>query len=127
MIYTPAAGYIGTDVFRVASSDCGGGFDTTTITITIANCALASSSAMVAQQGLSIFPNPNSGSFACNLTMPQQAGVTYVITNVLGEKIKTYSSVTNVPLNIEASLPAGVYFLTATSVSGNYNARFIVK
>ena len=127
MYYTPTTGFTGTDVFSVVVKDCGGASDSTTVSVTVSNCALAATAIKLPTQSLNIYPNPNNGSFVCNLTSADCREVSYIITNLLGEKIKEITTFTNTSVNIETGLPAGVYFITATTGSGNYNTRFIVR
>jgi hypothetical protein len=128
--YTPASGYTGSDSFRVQVTDCSPGYTTaiytTTIYVMVKNCDLALPLPPQAETGLSVFPNPNGGAFTVKVSSDNNEEVFISITNVIGEKVKQLFMSTNQPTVITADAPAGVYFLSAITKDGGYNAKVVV-
>ena len=73
--------------------------------------------------GVSIYPNPNKGCFTVNVTSNNDEHVQLVITNVIGETVKTISTKTNKAVSINIDMAAGVYFVTATTAHGKYSSK----
>jgi streptogramin lyase len=69
-------------------------------------------------QEMAIYPNPNNGSFTVSIKSTNTASANVVITNVVGEKIKEISAVTNTPMIVELNVAMGIYFVTATTPNG---------
>ena len=73
--------------------------------------------------GMEVYPNPNRGSFAVNIASATKETVHVVIINAMGEKVDELVSETNKPIAMKETVAAGVYFVTATSVSGRVTSR----
>ena len=77
---------------------------------------------------LSVFPDPvRAGMCTVSLSANTEEQVQLLITDVSGRIVQKAYSVTNRPLNIELPVPAGVYFLSATTVNGKWHAKIIVE
>ena len=77
---------------------------------------------------LSVFPNPNTGSFTMQLSSPTGTTVHFVITNILGEKIKETDSDTNTPAAVTLNVAGGIYFVSAITADGSrYMQKVIVR
>ena len=77
---------------------------------------------------LSVFPNPNTGSFTMQLSSPTGTTVHFVITNILGEKIKETDSGTNTPAAVTLNVAGGIYFVSAITADGSrYMQKVIVR
>jgi hypothetical protein len=79
------------------------------------------------QQGITVFPNPSTGVFSLLIssTINEQALIT--ITNVFGEKIKEFSTTTNLTTREQLCVPAGIYFLSATTGGKEYKEKIIIQ
>ena len=76
---------------------------------------------------ISLFPNPNTGSFTLKMTSTQAEPVQIIIMNVAGEKVKEISGITNGETYVQFNQPAGMYFLSATTSHGTLNEKLIVR
>ncbi len=65
-----------------------------------------------------VLPNPNTGSFRLILQSDQPQNVHYIITNLLGQKVKEFNAFSSKPTDINLNEPAGVYFISATTETG---------
>ncbi len=77
--------------------------------------------------GLTVFPNPSTGTFSVNLSMAYDETMSVVITNVLGETVKEISASTNRATEVTMAQPAGIYLLSAHTAHGKYSARVLIK
>jgi hypothetical protein len=128
LFYTPTIGYYGTDAFTVIIHDCLNAADTATINVIIGNCTLGSPHLAANEPpGLSVFPNPNDGSFTCYLAASINEVAVFTISNMLGQKIKETVGVTNKHIDVTAGLGSGIYLLSASSRDGAYNVRVVVR
>ena len=75
---------------------------------------------------LSITPNPNQGSFIVQLSAPITEKITIRITDVLGVLVQETKSVTNATININTSLPPGIYFIHAITPSQQCTQKIII-
>ncbi len=66
---------------------------------------------------MSIYPNPNNGSFTVNFTSANNEDLHLVITNVTGEKVKEITTVTNRACLLDIGVAGGIYVITATTAS----------
>ena len=73
-----------------------------------------------------VTPNPNKGTFM--LTLPSASGkdAQVTITNTLGRKVKTLTAATNRAVEVQLSVPAGIYYLSAITGAEHYTARIVV-
>ncbi len=76
---------------------------------------------------LQLFPNPNDGSFTCNLLSAAAEPVQIVVTNVLGAKVQEYATCTNTPGVIKLFVPPGIYMLTAITEHGRQMVKVVVR
>lgn len=132
--YTPASGYTGPDSFSIQVKDCSPAYTSsvyvTTIHVTVNNCGAlwASSLPSPGEQGvLTVSPNPNEGSLSCMLSSGLSEEVQVVITNIIGGHVKEFSTTTNTKTDIQLSVPAGIYFLSASTRDKTYNAKVVVS
>ena len=66
---------------------------------------------------LSIYPNPNNGTFTVTTTSSNNEDLRVTITNVVGEKVKEITTTTSRPCVISLNTARGLYFVTATTAS----------
>jgi len=76
---------------------------------------------------LQVYPNPNDGVFTIVLSSGSNENVQVVITNMVGEKIKEITTVTNKLIDIKLNTASGIYFLSAITVHGNYIAKVTIE
>jgi len=76
---------------------------------------------------LKVFPNPNRGTFTMNLLSENDELANVAITSMWGVAVKEYSITTNTEQEINLNVPAGIYFVIATSVHGKYQAKIVVQ
>jgi hypothetical protein len=125
LTYTPTTGYVGADSFRVQLSDCTYMYDTTTIFVTVAPCALKAVNKFSVAKALTIAPNPSNGLFTISLPTTGNEMNTIIIRNITGEKIQELTTTENV-LSLQLALPKGIYLLTAQNLHYCENARLII-
>jgi hypothetical protein len=75
---------------------------------------------------LNVYPNPNQGEFTMNLLSANTEDAQVVITNIVGMKVKEFTTSTNKPTNIKLDQPAGLYFVAATTVNGRYTTKITI-
>ncbi|MFI5195805.1 MAG: T9SS type A sorting domain-containing protein, partial [Chitinophagales bacterium] len=75
-----------------------------------------------------IFPNPNKGTFNVEiLSTAADEPVQVIITNVAGEKVKEFVTTTNQNMEIKLSAIPGMYFVSAITSEGRYNAKVVIS
>ncbi len=122
--YTPTAGYIGLDTFKIVVADCEHKPDTTTIILTVIDCSLGTFPSFV-NNDISLFPNPVEN--VVNIETATGNLTSFIITNTIGQQMLRQSMtppLTTVEVN---KLPAGLYYITLTGAEGNVVKKFIKK
>ena len=76
---------------------------------------------------LSIYPNPNQGSFSLLLNTASGEDATIEITNMLGSSVKKMEVKTNTTVSVQLDLPAGIYILTANTATGRFTQRITIQ
>ena len=76
---------------------------------------------------LTVFPNPNDGSFRLQLSSPFDEQLFIVITNVIGEKIQSFAISSNTSYSIALNQPPGIYILSAVTSHGNYVIKITIN
>jgi sugar lactone lactonase YvrE len=70
------------------------------------------------EQGLKIYPNPNTGNFTVNISTMGQNTASIVITDITGSVVKNMPFHTNEPIPITIDAPGGLYVITAFTDDG---------
>ena len=78
------------------------------------------------QNELKLYPNPNQGTFAVNLISDNDEPAMVTITNIIGKKVKEFSTTTNKVNDVQLNAP-GIYLLTITTGNGRYVAKVTVE
>ena len=92
--------------------------------LTGAQCAAGIAPVAVGQNAeLKVFPNPNSGTFTMSLVSDNTEEVHVVITNIVGQKVSEFITVTNKPVDIKLNAATGIYLLSATTSHGKYVSK----
>jgi hypothetical protein len=74
-----------------------------------------------------IYPNPNLGTFTFNVTSTVQEEVSIVIVNMLGQRLKILTTITNTPLTIVLNEPPGIYVVTMISAQGKCRKKMVIE
>ncbi len=127
--FTAVASYVVTKAGRdkltyTVSNGCGSFSQSVVMSLVLAPNAVTNTVALAT--GLNVYPNPTNGNVTINLVSDINAGAHVVISNVLGATIKELTIVTNKAYDITLDQPAGMYFITATTPSGKYDAKIVV-
>jgi len=75
---------------------------------------------------LQLYPNPSNGRFTVNVGGTANENVTIIITNMLGEKVKTFMTTTNSDTQVEMNEARGIYSVTAVTNTGGQSAKVVV-
>jgi hypothetical protein len=76
---------------------------------------------------LVVAPNPNKGSFNMNLTSDLDEQIQVTITNVIGQKVKEFTTTTNKVTDIQMGEAVGIYLLNANTSNGSHVAKVIIN
>jgi sugar lactone lactonase YvrE len=76
---------------------------------------------------LILSPNPNTGTFRMNLQSGYDGQVQVIVTNIVGEKVKEFTTTTNTETEVTIGQTPGIYFLSATTGQGRYVAKVLVN
>ena len=101
----------------------------TVLAVNQCNERVPSSSTGSGQAGevLHIWPNPSDGTFSVLLSSDNDEPVHILISNIVGEKVREVSGVTNRTMEIKLNDAAGVYFINVSTTEGNYVAKVAVE
>ncbi len=126
--YTPAAGYVGADTFKIKVNDCDYYSDTMTICVTVSNCALGPSSISYSKvnDGIRIWPNPTNNELFIENSNNTSSSLSIV--NTMGKHLSTpgLNIKPNDVLRIDVSfLTTGLYFLTLHGEQSNQVIKFL--
>ena len=81
-----------------------------------------------AGEELTVFPNPSHGSFTINVTSGNTEETHFILTNMVGKKVKEFASVTNKPVEIRLEdQAAGIYFLSAANEHNKYLRKIVIE
>jgi uncharacterized protein YjdB len=78
-------------------------------------------------ENIQIQPNPNNGTFTINIVSDKDEMVTVKIRDINSRLVSEYYYDTNKMALVNLALPAGIYFLSATSAHINLIDKFIVR
>jgi trimeric autotransporter adhesin len=117
-----------TVISYTTTNSCGTGSATTTVTISTSGaCNNGVNTVTGNTDNLSVYPNPNNGSFALNLATDMSEPATITITNILGLKVQEFHCYTNMVVDLKLSQPAGMYFITAATERNRYTTKVLVQ
>jgi len=112
-------------VFYIVGNACG--LDSASKQILVRNCPSGVNTVPGGNEDqVSLFPNPNDGTFVVSFASPLARPVLVTVTNLMGEKLKEITADTNSPVQISLHVPPGVYFLDVTSDGGVYKTKLVV-
>lgn len=119
-----------TTISYTATNTCGTGTTTKTVNVLAAGSCSTTGVAPIPNSqlaGLSIYPNPNNGTFmlALNTGTIEEAHVT--VCNISGEKVKEFTINTNTPTQMQMPHISGMYFVSVATSQGNYIGRLVIQ
>ncbi len=79
------------------------------------------------EERLRIWPNPSTGAFSLRLSATVNETAEVVVTNVVGEVVKQFSSATNKDTEVALHAPPGVYFVSASTASGKWVEKVLIE
>ncbi len=116
---------VGTDIigYHTSNSTCtDSAFFTVHVYCTLGTTPLPTQEA----ERVSVYPNPNGGTFSLMLNSPVDEQATVTIYNITGQVVKEFILATNTASNMELSQPAGIYYLSATLSKGKYAEKITI-
>ncbi len=119
----------GIDTIKYAyTNSCGS--DTTYFPLTVGNSTACPNGIKIVNNttdfALKIVPNPTYNQFTCNLILNANEEVIYVISNMMGKRIKEFKAISNIPYTLNLDMPSGIYFVTAHTESATWNEKLIL-
>ncbi len=110
------------------SNDCGTLAATQAVNVlSTATCLLSVTNTGNSQNEITIYPNPNRGTFTLNILSQNNEQAHIVISNIVGEKVKEFTAATNNITDVQLNQAPGVYLLSVTTTSGKYVGRIVVE
>ena len=76
---------------------------------------------------LKVSPNPNDGTFTMTLVSDIDEDVHVVVTTIVGDKVKDFTTNTNKVVEIKLNPATGIYLLSATTSHGRYDTKIVVR
>ena len=77
---------------------------------------------------LSVYPNPNKGTFTLILQTEDDEPVKVIITNIMGQKVREFVATTNQPVTVSLAEHApGIYFMAARTASQSYFMNVVIE
>jgi hypothetical protein len=116
----------GTDtIVYIASNDCG--LDSAFHTVTVKNCIDAVPVTSGPQTLLHIIPNPGNGLFYVTLSTAWERSAKVSIADALGKVVLELEIDANKEYPVKLDVPAGVYYLNASTGHGSYSQKIVVS
>ncbi len=91
------------------------------------DCGVAVKPVAAVQDEMKLFPNPNRGNFTMHLITENDEQVMVVVTNIIGKKVKEFTTTTNKATDVQLNTAPGIYLLTATTSNGRYVVKITVE
>jgi hypothetical protein len=118
---------VGTVTISYSVTNACGTFNETA-NVHVVNCdsAAAVTNVLPTANSCSIFPNPTTGTFTVIANSAKHTLATCILTNTLGQVVKQFTIATNKEQVMDLNLQAGVYFISVSAVSEQYNSKITV-
>ncbi|RYE00304.1 MAG: T9SS type A sorting domain-containing protein [Sphingobacteriales bacterium] len=78
-------------------------------------------------KSISIYPNPNKGTFTVELAHPQNAVINIIITDISGRRLYQLNTTGNKYVINDATLSAGLYLITVQDGNSWYCEKLIIE
>ncbi len=114
-------------VMYIASNACG--MDTAWHKVVVKACVNGASPLPASKERVSLhmWPNPNGGAFVFSLSSGVNEPVSVVITNMVGVGVQEFGGYTNSEKEVKLDVPAGMYFISAITMSGVWSGKVVVR
>lgn len=76
---------------------------------------------------LDVHPNPCHGQVVFNISAPADEQLTIVVSSVTGQVVKQMTTTTNTATELTLNVPAGIYFIAATTAQHRYAGKIVVQ
>ena len=76
---------------------------------------------------LKVYPNPSRGAFTINVESADNTPAHVIITSITGTVVKQYDTTTNKSVEVTTNNPAGIYFVSARTISGVYVSKILTQ
>ncbi|MCW3121012.1 MAG: hypothetical protein JWQ38_504 [Flavipsychrobacter sp.] len=90
-------------------------------------CHTGMTSESTMDEGINIYPNPNSGNFTVEIRTANEEQTRITIVNILGQHIKEITISSNKPTDIILDIPSGVYILNATTSGQQWSKKIMIN
>jgi hypothetical protein len=77
--------------------------------------------------GINVWPEPNNGQFAVNISSVNSEPVQITITNTIGQQIEKLDAITNKEYGIKLDAPPGLYFISAVTGQGRQCVKIVLE
>ncbi|MCW3121011.1 MAG: Leucinerich repeat protein-like protein [Flavipsychrobacter sp.] len=77
--------------------------------------------------GISVYPNPNSGNFTVEIRTANEEQARMNIVNILGQHVKDITIPSNKPTDIALDVPSGMYMLNATTSGQQWSKKIMIN
>ncbi len=76
---------------------------------------------------LSVFPNPNTGSFTIRLSAAANEPIAVVISSITGAAVRQFTGTTNKDTEVVLHVPPGMYLISVSTASGRWVQKMVVE
>ncbi|MCW3121014.1 MAG: hypothetical protein JWQ38_506 [Flavipsychrobacter sp.] len=90
-------------------------------------CHTGFTNTQLTNEGVNVYPNPNSGSFTLNIQSAGEKQATVSIQNVLGVRVHETTIPCNQPADLNLNLPPGMYLLTAATTNQQWSKKIVIN
>ena len=81
----------------------------------------------VSSGSIVVYPDPNAGIFTLKVFSDIRENALIMITNMIGEKVEEFTTFTNEKYEVRLEVPAGIYYITASTKQGIYSAKMAIE
>jgi uncharacterized protein YjdB len=120
----------GTDtIVYTVSNSCGSAIAVQAVTVLSASDCISFTRNNVSNTlyEVTVYPNPNEGEFTINVSSVINTDVTFTITNIVGENVKTFTGMTNKNIDVRLDQPGGIYLLSAASQGNKSVSKLVIR
>ncbi len=90
-------------------------------------CNVQAGSVANTETELKVYPNPNKGMFTLNLLSENDEPVRVVISNVIGNKIKEFTTSSNKATEVNLNVASGIYLLSVYTSGGKFVTKVTIE
>lgn len=93
------------------------------VTVIACGSHVAVNNVQATKNDMKVYPNPANGTFSIQVSSAIDEAVTVTITNIVGAKVKLFTTGTNKQTDVQLDAPSGIYFISATSQNGRWSEK----